>query len=136
MGSNQAIPFFSFFFFPSDTICDYMSSNQPSLFFLPFTFFLFLCMLKLMHVKHIWVHSTLSQFTNSFLYCHPPVLPASHVLWHSRLVLRLLCIFQCLFICASALITCTIIMSRTLLPCELTLVDFDKQFRWLCCYHE
>ena len=31
-------------------------------------------------------------------------------------------LFPCLYICASALITCAIITSRTLLPCDLTLV--------------
>jgi len=37
-----------------------------------------------------------------------------------RLVLRLLRVFRvCIYICASALITCAIIMSRTLLPCDL-----------------
>jgi len=41
-----------------------------------------------------------------------------------QLVLRLLCVFHVcwyifIFICASALITCAIITSRTLLPCGL-----------------
>jgi len=37
-------------------------------------------------------------------------------------VLRLLCGFRvCIYICASALITCAIITSRTLLPCDLTM---------------
>ena len=45
------------------------------------------------------------------------------------LVLRLLCGFHvCMYIyvyvCASALITCAIIISCTLLPCDLTLVEF------------
>jgi len=48
-----------------------------------------------------------------------------------RLVLRLLCRFCIcisvyLCICASALITCAIITSHTLLPCDLTLVDFGN----------
>ena len=48
-----------------------------------------------------------------------------------RLVLRLLCRFRVcisvyLCICASALITCAIITSRTLLPCDLTLVDLGN----------
>ena len=30
----------------------------------------------------------------------------------------------CMYLCASALTTCTIITSHTLLPCDLTLVDF------------
>jgi len=47
------------------------------------------------------------------------------------LVLRLLCRFRVcisvyLYICASALITCAIIRSRTLLPCDLTLVDLGN----------
>ena len=40
----------------------------------------------------------------------------------SQLVLRLLCGFRVcryIYICASALITCAIITSRTLLPCDL-----------------
>ena len=43
-------------------------------------------------------------------------------------------LFPRLYICASALITCTIITSHTLLPCDLTLVDFgnvDGCFAWL-----
>ena len=32
--------------------------------------------------------------------------------------------FPHLYMCASALITCEIITSRTLLPCDLTLVSF------------
>ena len=47
-----------------------------------------------------------------------------------RLVLRLLCGFcVCIYIyvCASALITCAIITSHTLLPCDLTLV-----WNWCC----
>ena len=36
----------------------------------------------------------------------------------------LVCLFVCLFVCASTLNTCTIISSCTLLPCNLTLVDF------------
>ena len=44
-----------------------------------------------------------------------------------RLVLRLLYCFRvCIYMCASALITCTIITSRTLLPCDLTLVNFGN----------
>jgi len=40
-----------------------------------------------------------------------------------RLVLRLLCVFRvCIYLCASVLIMCTIITSRTLLPCDLTWV--------------
>ena len=40
---------------------------------------------------------------------------------HSRLVLRLLCGFRvCIYVCASALITCAIITSRILLPCDRT----------------
>jgi len=39
----------------------------------------------------------------------------------SWLVLRLLCGFRiCWYICASTLITCAIMTSRTLLPCDLT----------------
>ena len=34
--------------------------------------------------------------------------------------------FLRLYVCASALITCAIITSRTLLPCNLTLVDFGN----------
>ena len=46
---------------------------------------------------------------------------------HGRLVLRLLCCFRvCIYICVSALITCAIITSLTLLPCDLTLVDFSN----------
>jgi len=46
--------------------------------------------------------------------------------------LRLLCGFCiCSYICASALITCAIITSRTLLPCNLT--SRLWQFRWLLC---
>ena len=31
-----------------------------------------------------------------------------------------------IFICASALITCAIVMSRTLLPCDLASVEFRR----------
>ena len=59
-------------------------------------------------------------------------LPASRI---GQLVLGFLCIFRVcwyiyiyiyIYICASALITCAIIMSRTLLPCDLTSVDFGN----------
>ena len=33
------------------------------------------------------------------------------------------CLLVCLFVCISALITCAIITSHTLLPCDFTLVD-------------
>jgi len=52
------------------------------------------------------------------------------------LVLRLLCGFHFrwyIYICASALITCAIITSRTLLPCDLTLVDFRNLDSCLLC---
>ena len=43
------------------------------------------------------------------------------------LVLRLLCIFcVCFSPCVSPLITCTIIISHTLFPYDLTLVDFGN----------
>ena len=46
---------------------------------------------------------------------------SKYIFARGRLVLRLLCVFRvCLYICASALITCAIITSRTLLPCDLT----------------
>ena len=49
--------------------------------------------------------------------------PAMHKT-HSRLVLGLLSAFHvCWFVCASALITCTVITSCTLLPCNFTLVN-------------
>jgi len=35
-------------------------------------------------------------------------------------------LFPRLLVCASALITCAIITSRTLLPCDITLVDFGN----------
>ena len=54
---------------------------------------------------------------------------------HGRLVLRLLCFFPCLYLSiylsTSALIACAIIMSRTLLPCDLTWVDFSSLD---CCF--
>jgi len=57
--------------------------------------------------------------------------PATHKA-HGWLVLRLLCSFRiCWYICASALITCAIITSRTLLPCDLT--SQHRQFRRLLC---
>jgi len=64
-----------------------------------------------------------------FLLCF--FLPAGRA--RSRLVLTLLwgfrvCIYIYIYIyiyvCAATLITCAIITSRTLLPCDLTLVDF------------
>jgi len=62
--------FFTIFFFPS--VQRVTTSVQTSqVFFLPFSFFSFLCMLKLVHVNYIWVHSTFSLFTNIFLYCYP-----------------------------------------------------------------
>ena len=49
-------------------------------------------------------------------------------------VLRFLCGFcVCIYICASALFTCAIMTWRTLLPCNLTLVDFGNWFRRLLC---
>ena len=55
--------------------------------------------------------------TPANLYWHPFHQPAACKV-RSRLVLKLLCVFH---VCASALITCTIITSCTLLPCDLTL---------------
>ena len=52
--------------------------------------------------------------------------PATHEA-RGRLVLRLLCCFRvCIYICESALITCAIITSCTLLPRDLTSVDFGS----------
>ena len=51
----------------------------------------------------------------------------------TKLVLRLLYIFLvCLFVCASTLITCAIITSHTLSPCNFTLVNFDGCFEYWC----
>ena len=51
-----------------------------------------------------------------------------------RLVLRLLCVFHvCWYICVSALITCAIIMSRSLHCCHATLLSRLRQFRRLLC---
>ena len=44
--------------------------------------------------------------------------------------------FPCLYLCVSALITCAIITSRTLLPCDLTLVDLAIKMADLCSYYE
>ena len=37
---------------------------------------------------------------------------------------RLFALFVCLFVCASTLIACAIIISRALFPCDYTLIDF------------
>ena len=51
-----------------------------------------------------------------------------------QLVLRLLCVFHvCICLCVSALITCAIITSRKLLPCDLTWASWLRQFRRLLC---
>ena len=49
-------------------------------------------------------------------------LPAGHVLRTQPAGPKITLHFPCLYLCncASALITCAIIMSRTLLPCDLT----------------
>jgi len=57
-----------------------------------------------------------------------------HLLPAGRLVLRLLCVFRvCWYICASALITCAIITSRSLHCCHPTLLSGLWQFRRLLC---
>jgi len=68
------------------------------------------------------VHTRLLQ-EGGYLYYQP----AAHEA-HGRLVLRLLCIFcVCWYICASALIMCTIITSRSLLVAmQPYLVDFGN----------
>ena len=55
-----------------------------------------------------------------------------------QMVLRLLCgfrvcwyVYTYIYIYASALITCAIITSRTLLPCDLTSVDLLQFWHWL-----
>jgi len=59
------------------------------------------------------------------------LLPATH----GWLVLRLLCIFRvCMYLCASVLITCAIITSRTLLPCDLNFGSLDSCFMQLLNY--
>ena len=72
--ANSLFSPFSFpylFLFPSvQHVTTWVQTSQISFFFLPFSFS-FLCMLELVHVKYIWVHRTISMFTNSFLYCHP-----------------------------------------------------------------
>ena len=51
-----------------------------------------------------------------------------------KITLRFLCLLVYIFICASVLIASAIIMSRTLLSCDLTFVDFGKAA--LCSYWE
>ena len=47
------------------------------------------------------------------------------------MVLRLLYVYQvCLFVCASALTTYTIITSHKLLPCDITLVDLTAALQF------
>ena len=43
-----------------------------------------------------------------------------------KITLRFPHLYIYIYVCASALITCAIITSRTLLPCDLTLVDFSN----------
>lgn len=47
--------------------------NVQPLLFLCFFLFSFLCMLKFVHVKYIWVHNVFSLFMNSFLFCLPRI---------------------------------------------------------------
>ena len=60
------------------------------------------------------------------IYIKIHLLPAGRALcaWPAGPKITLL--FPRLLVCASALITCAIITSRTLLPCDLTLVDFGN----------
>jgi len=65
----------------------------------------------------------------SYLCCS--AIPTSRVtifmFLHARLAgPKITLYFPHLYICASPLIMCAIIMSHTLLPCDLTLVDFDN----------
>jgi len=57
-------------------------------------------------------------------------LPASHVrsarLAGPNITLCLPHLFVSMYVCASPLITCAISMSGTLLPCDLTVVDFGN----------
>jgi len=66
----------------------------------------------------------------------PPGCMRSARLAGSKITLRFPHLFVSIFvlctICMSTLITCTIITSHTLLPCDLALVDFGN-FRQLLC---
>ena len=54
------------------------------------------------------------------------LLPASRAQSARPTGLKITLLFPGLYICASAIITCAIITSHTLLPCDLTLVDFGN----------
>ena len=86
-------------------------------------------------------------FAYSLLFCYPYIqhlllhylfrslfLLASHVLCAQpagpKIALCFLCLSIYIFVCASALIMCAIIV---LLPCDFTLVDFGNSVRWLLC---
>ena len=70
--------------------------------------------------------------------CLSPFLPAGCTLRvrpaGPNITLRFPRLLVYIFICASVLIMCAIITSRTLLPCDLTFVDFGKAA--LCSYCE
>ena len=52
--------------------------------------------------------------------------PADNSLGRLRVTISQVLCVPCLLVCASALITCAIITSRTLLTCDLALVDFSN----------
>ena len=80
-------------------------------------------------IHHLSQHPYLHLRT--FIQC-PRLIFTSEV--RGRLVLRLLCVFHvCWYICASVLITCTIIISHSLHCCHATLLSRLRQFRRLLC---
>ena len=69
MSNYECLGLSQFFFSPFSfslviRVTTWVQASQVSF----FSLFLFLCLLKFEHVKYIWVHSTVSLFTMSFLY--------------------------------------------------------------------